>query len=72
MSDEIEVINMTDAEWNQALARSLARVGLTWDQLAAQARYGEFESLEAKQLWLIAGPRGFIPTTTPTPPQETP
>lgn len=57
MSDEIEVINMTDAEWDQALASSLGEIGLTWDQLTEQAKTGGFSSLKARQLWLMARPR---------------
>jgi hypothetical protein len=64
--DDIEIIRMTAAEWDTALAASLADLGLTWEQLAAQARYGEFESLEARKLWLMAGHRGFG-VTAPVP-----
>jgi hypothetical protein len=46
---------MSQAEWTAAAERSLARLGLTFEQLAAMAGRDEFVSLSAKKLWLAIG-----------------
>jgi hypothetical protein len=56
--DDIEVIHMTAVEWDQALTNSLNALGLTWEQLTEQAKTGDFSSLKARQLWLMAGGQG--------------
>jgi hypothetical protein len=57
-ADDIEVIRMTAVEWDQALTNSLNTLGLTWEQLTEQAKMGDFSSLKARQLWLMAGGQG--------------
>jgi chromosome segregation ATPase len=57
-ADDIEVIHMTAVEWDQALTNSLNALGLTWEQLTEQAKTGDFSSLKARQLWLMAAGQG--------------
>ncbi len=54
MSDD--VIRPTQDEWDALVARSLAELGITYDELAEQARTSRFQSTEAKQLWIAIGP----------------
>jgi hypothetical protein len=56
--DDIEVIHMTAVEWDQALTNSLNDLDLTWEQLTEQAKTGDFPSLKARQLWLMAAGQG--------------
>jgi hypothetical protein len=60
--EDIEIIRMTEADWDRALQNSLDELGLTWEELAAQARARDFTSLRAHNLWLITGGRGFSGT----------
>lgn len=55
--DDIEVIALSDRQWEKAARRSLKALGLTWDQLAEQARTGDFSSWRTRQLWLTIGHR---------------
>lgn len=52
---QVEVVELTDAEWREAAERGLARIGLTYDQLAAQATAGRFQDTEALKLWYVLG-----------------
>jgi len=56
--DDIEVIVLDHAQYNQAVKASLRDVGLTYPQLRAQARKGRFSSLRARKLWLAIGEPG--------------
>jgi hypothetical protein len=56
--DDIEVIVWSPEEWDQALQRSLDKLGLTWQELVEQAENNDFSSLDARKLWLMAGHRG--------------
>lgn len=56
--DDIEVIHLTPAEWDQALQNSLDDLDMTWEDLVEQAETGDFSSLRARKLWLMAGHRG--------------
>lgn len=49
------VVDMTQAEWDAAVRRALDRLRLTYDQLADMAIRRNFNSLEAKKLWLAIG-----------------
>ena len=57
--DDIEIIHLTPAEWDQALQNSLDDLDLTWEELVEQAKTGDFSSLRARKLWLMAGHRGY-------------
>jgi len=39
-SDEVEVIELSERQWNKAVRRSLNELNLTMDELAEQARTG--------------------------------
>ena len=52
---DVEVITMTASEWKEAVRRALARLGLTYDELANQAEQNDFVSLEARKLWVSIG-----------------
>ncbi|PWU50153.1 hypothetical protein DLJ47_24600 [Micromonospora sp. S4605] len=51
----VEVTELTDEEWRLAGKRGLARLGLTFDQLAEQARKRRFQDVEALKLWQVLG-----------------
>jgi hypothetical protein len=51
------VIEMSRAEYERARDAALEELGLTYAELAAQARTGRFSSLRARKLWLAIGRR---------------
>lgn len=57
MSDDTEVIEVSQAEYRRARESALRELGLTYEELAAQARSGRFSSLRARKLWLAIGRR---------------
>ncbi len=60
MTADVEVIEVSQAEYRRAREAALRELGLTYEQLAEQARAGRFTSLRARKLWLAIGrlPRG--------------
>ncbi len=54
------VIELSAEDIRQSIANALRRVGCTFDELAAQARTGEFESTIARRAWVAIG--GFYNT----------
>lgn len=53
------VLTPSRDEWQKGIDRELATLGLTYDELAAQARARDFQSPEAMNLWVIIGkPQG--------------
>jgi hypothetical protein len=52
---DVEVVTMTKGEWHDAAQRALAKLGLTYEQLAEQAKARNFSSLEARKLWVSIG-----------------
>ena len=54
--DEVEVIVLTQQEWDDAVTNSLAELGLTYEELEAQAAAGDFVSWRARKLWLAIKP----------------
>jgi hypothetical protein len=57
--DGIEVIRLSPDEWDEALHNSLDALHMTWEELVEQAKIGDFSSLRARKLWLMAGHRGY-------------
>lgn len=53
--EEAEVIMMTAAEFRAAGDAGLRSVGLTYEELADQARSREFVSARAHKLWVAIG-----------------
>lgn len=51
----VEVIEISDDEYNQAVQEALRDLGMTYAQLRAQARKGDFQSARARRLWLTIG-----------------
>jgi hypothetical protein len=51
----IEFVEADSAEWKQSVRDALAELGLTYEQLAEQARTGHFTSHRARRLWVFAG-----------------
>lgn len=51
----VEVVELSGTEWQEAAERGLARVGLTFDELAAQATRHRFSSMDALKLWYAIG-----------------
>lgn len=52
--DEI-VVELTPEEYEAAKRRALAQVGVTYEQLADQARRHNFESSQAAAVWSVIG-----------------
>jgi hypothetical protein len=57
--DGVDVVEMTADEYQAAAQRSLADLGLTYAELAWQARAGHFASADAADLWALI--RGTLP-----------
>jgi hypothetical protein len=57
-SEDVEVIELNRAEYDRAVEASLKDAGLTYGQLAKQARAGHFTSLHARKLWFAIGEPG--------------
>ncbi|WP_459803878.1 hypothetical protein [Herbidospora sp. RD11066] len=51
--DDPGYVILTDEEFAEAKQRALDSVGLTYEQLAEQARQHRFSSFEAKQVWFL-------------------
>ena len=51
----VEVIEISDDEYNEAVQQALRDLGMTYAQLRAQARKGDFQSARARRLWLTIG-----------------
>jgi hypothetical protein len=51
---EVTVIE-TREEWDALVAAELARLGLNYEELAEQARTGDFECEDARRVWLAVG-----------------
>ncbi|MEH1129591.1 hypothetical protein [Micromonospora sp. CPCC 206061] len=45
----------TKQEWDQFVQRSLDELGITYDELARQARERDFQSADALALWMTIG-----------------
>jgi hypothetical protein len=46
---------MTPAEWEHARSRALAELGMSYEELADEARQRDFRSRRARTLWVIIG-----------------
>lgn len=57
MASEVSVTEMTQQEWDLAVARSLEQHQLTFEQLTEMAERRNFTSLAAKKLWFAIRPR---------------
>ena len=53
--EEVEVVELTREEWEGVKAADLARLGLTYEELAEQARTGDFACEDARWIWLAIG-----------------
>ncbi len=51
--ETIEVIELTREEWDSRIAAEFARLGLTYEELAEQARTGDYASHDAWWLWMV-------------------
>ena len=47
------VVEVTDEEVREELAKELAELGLTWPELKEQARLDEFDSAKARRVWFV-------------------
>lgn len=52
---DVAVLRPTAREWRDARDKALAEAGLTYAQLAEQARTRNFESASALSLWVTFG-----------------
>jgi hypothetical protein len=57
-SNEVEVVRLTQAQYNRTVKSELKDLGVTYRQLRSQARSGQFTSLRARKLWLAIGEPG--------------
>jgi hypothetical protein len=53
--DEDEPLHMSRQEWEQAQRHALNELGMTYEQLAEEARRRDFSSARARRLWVIIG-----------------
>jgi len=51
----VDVITMSAAEYDAEVDRALECLGLTYEQLADQARRSEFSTFQAEKLWMAFG-----------------
>ncbi|GAA3416308.1 hypothetical protein [Streptosporangium vulgare] len=56
VEDGFVLIDLTHEEYLQARQRALDEIGLTYEQLAEQARTRRFSSPDARSLWLRIKP----------------
>ncbi len=54
---DVEVIELSRAEYDRTVTAELRRLGLTYDQLAEQGRTRQFTSEDGRRLWLAIGAR---------------
>ncbi|GAB3150958.1 hypothetical protein [Microbispora hainanensis] len=52
-SEGLEVIELTAEEYEVAKQRALDELGVTYDELARQAKERRFDSLRHRKLWLL-------------------
>ncbi|WP_306205970.1 hypothetical protein [Actinoplanes sp. RD1] len=50
-----EVIWFTREEWREWVLSGVAELGLTWEELQAQAREEDFVSWDAEKMWMMYG-----------------
>ncbi len=60
VSDDEYVMEATEEDLRIAVARALEHCGLTWDELEAQGRSGDFESVSARIAWVAVGDLGHL------------
>jgi hypothetical protein len=51
--EEVEVAEVTREEWEELRATELAKLGLTYEELAEQARTDDFSSDSARWIWWV-------------------
>ncbi|GIH72979.1 MULTISPECIES: hypothetical protein [Sphaerimonospora] len=50
---DVEVIELTAEEYEAATRRMLEELGVTYDELARQAKERRFDSLRHRKVWLL-------------------
>lgn len=61
--DEDETVMMaSEDDLRQAVRGALQRCGLTYAELATQARSGRFENVQARMAWVAIGDLGHLAT----------
>jgi hypothetical protein len=53
--DEVFVWRPTPEEWEAYKLAALQQLGITYEELARQARESDFQSPEARHLWVVIG-----------------
>lgn len=51
--DDVRVYSLSEGEYRQAVQATLARHGISYEQLAAQARCGQFTPPSLGGLWTL-------------------
>jgi hypothetical protein len=54
-SEDDVVVELTPEEYETAKRTALRRLGLTYEELADQARHHEFDSSQALAVWSVIG-----------------
>lgn len=57
LDDSIEVWYPTPEEWAGFKEYALQQLGLTYEELAQQARESNFQSSDARHIWVVIGQR---------------
>ena len=60
VADQPDVVEATEADLRRALKRALKRAGVTYAELAEQAKTGRFESVQARLAWVAIGDLGEL------------
>lgn len=55
LPDQPDVVEATEDDLRVAVQHALDYAGLTYEQLAEQARHGTFESVRARLAWVAVG-----------------
>lgn len=53
---DVEVIVLSESDWNRAVLSTMDEPGLTMEELERQAESGDFNSINARKLWLAIKP----------------
>ncbi len=54
-ADDVEVWSPTPEEWDAYVKAGLDHLGITYEELARQARESDFQSSEARHFWVVVG-----------------
>jgi hypothetical protein len=53
--EAVEIIKPTPAEWDAFVRQQLDRLGISLDELRRQAQERDFQSTDARNVWVMIG-----------------